>query len=110
MVELDRLVEDLDQALGDQLRRGLGGGGLEQDDELVAAESPDGVLLADRAAQPVGDHAQELVTGRVAEIVVDVLEAVDVDEQRGRAEAGSRAARASSCSARSNTGPGSAAR
>ena len=49
--------------------------------ELVAAEPADGVAGADRAAQPGGDLPQQLVAGRVAERVVDLLEAVEVAEE-----------------------------
>ncbi len=38
--------------------------------------------VAHRALQPFADDPQQLVAGRVPEVVVDVLEAVDVDEQR----------------------------
>ena len=54
-----------------------------QDDELVAAEAGDDVGLADMAAQPVGDRAQQQVAARMAERVVDLLELVEVDEKDG---------------------------
>ena len=37
-----------------------------------------------RALQPLPNRAQKLISCRVPEVVVDVLEAVDVDEQRAR--------------------------
>ncbi len=49
------------------------------DRELVAAETGDGVLGAHRALQALGHDLEDLVTGVVAERVVDGLEAVEVD-------------------------------
>ena len=74
---------------------------LEQDDELVAAEARRGVGGAHAPDQPPRGLAQELVAGRVAEAVVDVLERVEVDEQDRGARDSVRAARASACSSRS---------
>ena len=65
---------------------------LEQDDELVAAETRRGVGVADARGQPGRGLAQELVPGDVAEGVVDVLEHVEVDEQQR--SPGARAGRA----------------
>ncbi len=71
------------EPLGDHLgpapeRRPFG-----QDDELVAAEPPDGVALPEDADEPMGHGLEDLVAGVVAQRVVDVLEVVEVDEQRG---------------------------
>ena len=54
---------------------------LDEHRELVAAEAGHRVAGADRVAQPVGDLDQQLVAGGVAEAVVDLLEAVEVQEQ-----------------------------
>ena len=51
-----------------------------QDRELVAAQSSQHAL-AEAAAEAVGGLAQELVTARMAQAVVDVLEPVEVAEQ-----------------------------
>ena len=59
----------------------------EQHRELVAAEAGEHVGLAQAAAQQLGDAAQELVAGAVAERVVDVLEVVEVEHQDGAAGA-----------------------
>ena len=40
-------------------------------------------LAAQRVAQALGDRDEQLVAGRVAEAVVDDLEAVEVEEQHG---------------------------
>ena len=56
--------------------------GVRQDDgELVSAEARDGVDLAHAGPQPVGHGTQEHVADRVAEGVVDLLEAVEVEAQ-----------------------------
>jgi hypothetical protein len=59
------------------------GGGLEQHGELVAAEPGDGVAGAGRAGDPLRDAHEQLVTGGVAEAVVDRLEVVQVEEDDG---------------------------
>src|SRR5829696_2767170 len=74
----------------DPLGEHAGGGQvgvLGQDGELVAAEAADGVVLAQAAAQPSRDLAQQPVAGAVAEAVVDHLEVVEVDEEHGQAAA-----------------------
>ena len=55
---------------------------LDQDGELIAAQAPDGVLAAQAPFEALADLLQELVAGRVAERVVDVLEVVEVDEEQ----------------------------
>ena len=85
----------------DSLRDGLGGrceppGALvglrvadvevgQQDQELVGAVARDDVARARHADQPLGDAAQQLVGGVVAEAAVDEPEALEVDvDQRDR--------------------------
>ena len=82
VLELDGLAQDLGEAVGEQVQRRLAVPQLAQHDELVTAEAPDRVVLAHGFPEPVSDGDQQLVSGRVAEVVVDVLEAVHVDEQR----------------------------
>jgi hypothetical protein len=57
--------------------------GLEDDRELVAAQPRERVVLAQQLLQPRADLAQHLVAGVVAERVVELLEAVEVDQQQG---------------------------
>ena len=75
--------------LDDALRQCLGApaalGRDLQDRELVAAEPRDRVDLAHAAAQPLRHLTQQLVAGRVAERVVDLLEAVEIDQQQREA-------------------------
>ena len=53
------------------------------DGEFVAADAGDGVGLAQQRAQPLADFLDELVAGIVAERVVDLLEAVEIEHQQG---------------------------
>ena len=90
--EFERCLEPVDDAIGDDLDV-LDGRRVAHDErELVAAETRDVAVVAARAAgpchevlgtqaafQPVRDHLEQLVTGRVAERVVDALEVVEVD-------------------------------
>ena len=61
-------------------------GGSDQHHELVAAEARHQSSGADRATQPIGRGAQQLIADRVAERVVDLLELVEVDEQQRRVD------------------------
>ena len=65
---------------------------LEQHGELVAAEPRDGVAGAQRGRDAPGERDQQVVADRVAEAVVDELEAVDVQEQHRAAGLRDRAA------------------
>ena len=79
--ERDRLGDHFRDALGDLLD-GLHAGDVRAEHgELVAAEPRHHVVGAHRAAQAVGDRDEQLVARRVAEAVVDDLEAVEVEEQ-----------------------------
>jgi len=81
-VDPHRLAQQVDQPSGERVERRVRPFGLHEHHELVAAEAPDRVLLAHRLLEPLADDAQEQVPGRVPEVVVHVLEAVHVDEQR----------------------------
>ena len=54
-----------------------------QNQELVAADAPDEILVSHGCAQAVGDSSQQLVADGVPVLVVDLLEVVQVDEQHG---------------------------
>ncbi len=56
----------------------------QQDRELVAAEPGDGVDLAHGARQAAADQHEQAVADVVAEGVVDLLEAVEVEQQQRR--------------------------
>ena len=58
---------------------------VEDDHELVAADACDRVIAQNRVLQAPSDPEQQLVSRRVTERVVDLLEPVDVEEhQRAR--------------------------
>ena len=50
--------------------------------EFIAADARHEVVAAQQAPQPVGDLLQQGVATIVSESVVDVLEAVEVDEEQ----------------------------
>jgi hypothetical protein len=81
IASLPTLRELADEAPADvggvRRRRDLG----REHDELVAAHARHGVHRTQRGGEGAGHPAQERVAGRVALRVVDVLEAVEVDEQ-----------------------------
>ena len=84
--ELERLGQCHQDAARDRLGTNAVGV-LQQERELVAAQPARGVLGAQDAGEALGDEAQQLVTGGMAERVVDVLEVVEIHEQ-GRDPAG----------------------
>ena len=81
MVDDARLLHFLEQLLGGE-QRAVEVGERQEDGELVAAEPRHGVGLAQRRAQPRRDALQDAVAGMVAERVVDLLEAVQVEQQQ----------------------------
>ncbi len=85
-----RLAQRADQALGGGARAG-GVAVVEQQRELVAAEARQRVLLARRGLQARGDVLEQQVAGGMAERVVDVLEAVEVEEEERHVPAGAAA-------------------
>ncbi len=84
-VDLDRLAPRGDQALGQGLGFRLRREERDDDRERVAAEARQGVARAQGFLDAPGDDAQQLVADRVAEIVVDALQAVEVEAQHRRA-------------------------
>jgi len=91
--EDDRRAHRGDEAVGDP--PGVLGAGqvVEEDRELVAAEAGDGVVRAQLVGQAGADRRQQQVAGLVPVRVVDLLEAVEVEEQDGeRARARAQAA------------------
>ena len=61
---------------------------LEQERELVAAEPGHGVHRAQHLAEAVGEYGEQEVTGGMSHRIVDLLEAVDVEEQHGERRPG----------------------
>ena len=95
----DLLALDVLQAAHQLEHFGRGGARLvaryvaHEHDELVAAEPRDEVLGAHGVAQLLRGELQQVVAGRVAAGVVDVLELVEVDEEQRAARAFVGAAR-----------------
>ena len=75
------LGEGRGDPVGDRDRLVLVGEAVDQDPELVAAETGDDVSRAQVRPQARGDRAQQFVAAMVADAVVDELEAVEVEEQ-----------------------------
>jgi hypothetical protein len=71
----------LAQSLGDR-ERGLLVGGGEQHQELLASVAPDEVAVADRVTQRDAGGCKDLFAAVVAERVVDVLEVIEIEQQR----------------------------
>ena len=65
--------------------------------ELVAGKARQRVARLQQPVQPPRDGEQDGVAGRDAEPVIDLLEAVDVDDEHGRLESSPRPWRARSC-------------
>ena len=89
------LADDADDPLAEAAHVGLAFRADLDDREFVAADARDGVGLAHQAAQPIADLGDQPVAGIVAERVVDLLEAVEIEHQQrdllaGAAIAGQR--------------------
>ena len=75
----ERVTEATDEYGGGLVRAGSGG----DHDELVAADSGNGVALAQDRLEASCERLQHVVAGVMAAHVVDVLEAVEVDDDHG---------------------------
>src|SRR6266849_932576 len=77
------------QRNGHAVRRGdsfRGGSGLQQNSEFVATQTGRRVTLAQIGEKTAPDFLEQQVTGGVTKVIIDLLEAVEVQaEQRGRA-------------------------
>lgn len=62
----------------------------QQDRELVAAQPRDRVPLPEPSPQPLRDLLQQQVAGVVAEGVIDLFEAVEVEQEQGERPPGAR--------------------
>ena len=76
------LADHRDDPLAQAADVGLALGADLDDGEFVAADAGDRVGLAQQRAQPLADFLDELVAGIVAERVVDLLEAVEIEHQQ----------------------------
>ena len=82
-MEHERRPQRFDEPCGDLLRLVVGVA-LEQDPELVAAETRRDVARANACADTLGSGDEQIVAGAVAEPVVDRLEVVEVEEEHRR--------------------------
>ncbi len=82
-LQFEGLLERAEQTLGDQLGAGGKRHAFGDDHELIATEAPERIDVAHDRLQTRRHGAQQLVADAVPERVVDVLEVVEVDEQRG---------------------------
>ncbi len=88
-IHMQRLAQAVEHALRHLFGVHQAGQVVQQHDELVAAEARQVVARSQAAEQALGDFHQHAVADRVAETVIDQLEAVQVDEQQaGLARAG----------------------
>jgi len=87
----DRSGEAVEQSLGEPDGLVLGYV-LEQERELVSAESGHGVACAHNVVESTCDLLQQLIARVVAEAVVYLLEAVEIDQQDGEQPIGARGA------------------
>ena len=74
--------QDVADPLRHHLRPGGQGGAFDEHDELVTSEPAHRVPFTECAGQSGGDTGQQLVARLVAQGVVDVLEVVEVEEER----------------------------
>jgi hypothetical protein len=82
-----RARRGLADAPRDRGRLLLTGQPLEQERELVAAQARHGVHRAHQLLEAVGELPQQPVSGRMTERVVDLLEAIEVQEHHRRRQA-----------------------
>jgi hypothetical protein len=78
--EREGLDERVVDAAGQRHRRAVRPEPWQQDGELVTAEPRHEVVGAQHASQPGGDEQEQLVADPVAEGVVDLLKAVEVED------------------------------
>lgn len=78
---------------GKMLGDGGGGGGIEEDREFVAAEAGGGGCGTEAVLQAAGGGDEEEVAREVAEVIIDLLEAIEIDEEDGDAGTGAAGTR-----------------
>ena len=91
-VDLERLVERPQHALGEFCRLAERLDIFDEQREFIAAEPRDGIRFAQACFDALGDLRQQLVAGRMPERVVDALEVIEVHKQHAEATARARPA------------------
>ena len=84
LTDVDGGADLVEEALGDDCRLGRLVHRGEEHGELVASEPRNRVTCADDLLQTVAEGGEHLVAHAVAELVVDLLELVEVDEHERR--------------------------
>src|SRR5581483_3975538 len=79
----DRLADGGDERCGHRARGSVVCAILDDGEELVAADAGDGVGVARTNAEPRSQGAQQLISGIVAELVVDGFEAIEINTENG---------------------------
>jgi hypothetical protein len=82
-LQVERRLEGRPQPPGRRERAVVAGRVGEDDGELVAAQPGQHVPRPERAGHPRAELREQQVADVVAELVVDLLEAIQVDEQQG---------------------------
>ena len=77
----ERRLQAIEQRTGGVDALGRARDVTEEDEPLVAAESCDQRRVGDVAAEPLGDVAEQGITGLVTRVVVDHLEPVEIDQR-----------------------------
>ena len=83
VLKAEGLPEQVENVLGHRCRILAPLQCLDDEDEFIAAQAGDGILRTHCLFQPFGDPLQKEVTHGVAHGVVDVLEAIQIEEQHG---------------------------
>lgn len=80
-VDVEGVAEGIEGKLGGALGIAAVLDAVENESELVAADTGEGIRLAVAPLQALGDFAEESVAGIVAKTIVDDLEPVEIDVQ-----------------------------
>jgi hypothetical protein len=86
--DLERLGDGIEDSASERIRVLRGAQPGLDDREFVAAEAGEGVARPQQLLEPARHELDELVAGRVAVGVVDILEAVEVEEHHRETRAG----------------------
>ena len=84
IADLVGLAEVVDDALRQAGSLLVGAEVPQENDKFVAAEARDEIFRPQHLPQPVGDGTEQPVPARMTESVVDLLELVEIDEQKSR--------------------------
>ena len=82
-VKDEALVEGLEDFFGDAAHVLKAGDGGEDGNEFIAAETGDDIAVAEAVGEALGDRFEQEVADLVTVDVVDLFEAVEVDEEEG---------------------------